>query len=298
MSWLSVAVEVDAAVAEQLDDAFFEAGALAVEITDACAGTPQEQAYYADAESLRVACWTRNRVTALFAAETRAPAVVAKALRAAGMPADTPYRVQQVDDRDWVRATQDQFLPVQVSRRLWIVPSWHTPPAPRAVNVMLDPGVAFGTGTHPSTRLCLRWLDAHVRGGETLIDFGCGSGILAIAALKLGVARARAIDIDPQALLAAERNAMQNQVAARFSATMTAGDQPAELVVANILANPLIVLAPLLARLTVKDGRIALSGILLEQADEVRAAYAAWFVMKRIEREEGWAMVSGVRKAG
>lgn len=298
MSWLSVAVEVDAAAAERLDSAFFEAGALAVEIADAAAGSPREQACYAEADSATAARWTCSRVTALFPADISPSVAVARAMKAAGVPPATPYRVQQIGDRDWVRASRDQYGPMRVSPRLWIVPSWHAPPDPRAVNVTLDPGIAFGTGTHPSTRLCLRWVDAQVRGGETFIDFGCGSGILAIAALRLGAGSARGIDIDPQALLAAERNAVQNLVEARFVAAATAGDQPAQLVVANILANPLMVLAPLLARLTVNAGRIALSGILLEQADEVRAVYAEWFVMEEIATEEGWAMVSGTRKPG
>ena len=298
MPWLTVTVEVDAAAAERLDSALFEAGALAVEVTDAAAGTPQEQAHYGEADTPELARWAMSRVAALFPADAIPAAVVADALRAAGISPHTPYRASVVDDRDWVRASRDQYQPVQISSRLWIVPSWHTPPDPRAVNVLLDPGMAFGTGTHASTRLCLRWIDARIRGGETVIDFGCGSGILAIAALKLGAAGARGVDIDAQALLAAGRNAMQNQVAARFVAAASAGDEPAQLVVANILANPLIVLAPLLAGLTLKEGRIALSGILLEQAEDVCAAYAPWFALDAVESEEGWALVSGVRRAG
>lgn len=298
MPWLSITVEVDAAAAERLDGAFFESGALAVEITDAAAGTPQEQAYFAEAGASALARWATSRVAALFPGDVTAAAVAAEAMRAAGIPPATPYTVDLVGDRDWVRASRDQYQPTRISPRLWIVPSWRAPPDPRAVNVLLDPGMAFGTGTHPSTRLCLRWIDANIRGGETLIDFGCGSGILAIAALKLGAARARGVDTDPQALLAAERNAMQNQVATRFVATASAGDEPAQRVVANILANPLIVLAPLLASLTMREGRIALSGILLEQAGAVRAAYAPWFLIDDVESEEGWSMVSGVRKAG
>ena len=297
MSWLTVAIEVDASAAERLDSAFFEAGALAVEITDAAAGTPQEQACYAESDVPLLARWATSRVTALFPADVTPAAVAAEALRAAGIPPATPYKVDLVGDRDWVRASRDQYQPTKISSRLWIVPSWHTPPDPRAVNVLLDPGMAFGTGTHPSTRLCLRWIDAHIRGGESVIDFGCGSGILGIAALKLGAASVRGVDIDPQALLAAERNALQNQVASRFVAAPSAGDEPAHRVVANILANPLIVLAPLLARLTMTEGRIALSGILLEQADAVRSAYAPWFALDDVESEEGWALVSGVRKA-
>jgi ribosomal protein L11 methyltransferase len=296
MPWLAIAVEADAADAQGLEEALFEAGALAVEIADAAAGTPFEQAFYSEACAGLPAYWLRSRVTALFPDDVALETLLPAALRRAGLPLATPYVVQALHDRDWVRASQQQYAPVRISERLWIVPSWHALPDPQAINVVLDPGVAFGTGTHPSTRLCLRWLDAAVKGGEGVIDFGCGSGILAITALKLGAGSARGIDIEPQALLAAERNAVQNQVESRFTASPLAGDPPAELVVANILANPLIVLAPLLARLTLPRGRIALSGILIEQAPEVRAAYAPWFALDDTDQEDGWALLSGVRE--
>jgi ribosomal protein L11 methyltransferase len=298
MSWLAVILEVEAACAERIGDALLHAGALAVDVTDASAGTPRERPWFAEPGAEPTAIWAHNRLTALFAADVDLSAVVPEALRSAGLRQTTPYRLERVDDRDWVRASQSQFAPVRISARLWIVPSWHTPPDSQAVNIVLDPGLAFGTGTHPTTRLCLHWLEAHVHGGETVIDFGCGSGILAIAALKLGAARAYGIDIDEQALLAARRNAMQNRVEAQFVAGGNASAEPAQLVAANILANPLLVLAPLLAKLTLGGGRIALSGILTEQAEEVRAAYLNWFTMDTIAHEEGWTMLSGVRKRG
>jgi len=296
MGWLAVIFEIEAAATERLGDALLEAGALAVDISDADAGTPGERALFAEPGAESPRAWTHNRLTALFSPDADLSNLVPEALSVIGLRQTTRYRLECVDDRDWVRASQDQFAPIRISPRLWIVPSWHASPDPRALNIVLDPGLAFGTGTHPTTRLCLRWLEARVRGGETVVDFGCGSGILAIAALKLGAARARGIDIDEQALLAARRNAMQNRVEAQFVAD--AGGEPAHLVVANILANPLIVLAPLLAKLTVAGGRIALSGILTEQADEVRAAYLNWFSMDIMEHEEGWTMLDGVRKSG
>ncbi len=294
MPWLAVILEVEAAAAEQLGDALLQAGALAVDVADATAGTSHERPLFA--ETGAAAAWVHNRVTALFAAEGDLSTAVPAALHGAGLRPSMPYRVERVDDRDWVRASQNQYTPIRISPRLWIVPSWHRPPDPRAINIVLDPGLAFGTGTHPSTRLCLRWLEGHVQGEHTVVDFGCGSGILAIAALKLGAARAWGIDIDPQALLAARRNAMQNRVQAQFVDAADASAEPAQLVVANILANPLIVLAPLLAKLTVSGGRIALSGILAEQAEEVRAAYLNWFAMDDTEHEDGWTMLSGVKK--
>jgi len=296
MHWLAVILEVDADRAETFGDALLEAGALSVDVADAAAGTPQERPLFGEPGAASGGGWDRNRVTALFPPETDLAAVLPAALHAAGLSETTSYRFDRVDERDWVRATQTQFQPIRISPRLWIVPSWHASPDPRAINIRLDPGLAFGTGTHPTTRLCLRWLEMHVRGGEAVIDFGCGSGILAIAALKLGAMQACGVDIDAQALLAARHNAMQNQVAAQFVATADEIGEPAELVVANILANPLVLLAPLLAKLTASGGRVALSGILDGQAVEVRAAYSEWFEMDTIEREEGWVLLSGVKK--
>jgi ribosomal protein L11 methyltransferase len=298
MGWLAVIFEIEAASTERLGDALLEAGALAVDISDSAAGTPQEQPLFAEPGADPPRAWTRSRLTALFSSEAELSTLVPGALSSIGLHQTTPYRLERVDDRDWVRASQSQFAPIRISPRLWIVPSWHASPDPQAVNIMLDPGLAFGTGTHPTTRLCLRWLEAHVQGGETVVDFGCGSGILAIAALKLGAARATGIDIDEQALLAARRNAMQNRVEAQFVAAANASGKRADLVVANILATPLVVLAPLLAKLTLPGGRIALSGILTEQAEQVRATYRNWFSMDTMEHEEGWTMLDGVRKRG
>ncbi|MNC84664.1 Ribosomal protein L11 methyltransferase [compost metagenome] len=196
-----------------------------------------------------------------------------------------------------MRASRDQFAPIRISQRLWIVPSWHAPPDPGAINLLLDPGLAFGTGSHPTTRLCLNWLERMVRGGETVLDYGCGSGILAIAAMKLGAARADGVDIDQQALLAARANALHNRVQATFHGAADAVQHPAQIVVANILAHPLIVLAPLIARLTARGGVLALAGLLAGQEEEVRAAYAPWFDFEVPGQDEGWMLLSGTRRA-
>jgi ribosomal protein L11 methyltransferase len=179
---------------------------------------------------------------------------------------------------------------------LWIVPSWHKAPDAGAINIVLDPGLAFGTGSHPTTKLCLAWLEGVIRGGESVIDYGCGSGILAIAAMKLGAARADGVDIDGQALLAARANALQNRVQAEFHGAADAIRTPAQIVVANILAHPLIVLAPLLARLAVPGGRLALAGVLAEQAEEVKAAYDPWFAFEASGRDEDWVLLAGTRR--
>ncbi len=295
MPWLSVSFEADADRVETLTDALLEAGALAADVSDAAAGTPQEQPIFGEPGAAAGRRWPRSLVTALFPADVELPAVLDRAFQVAGIAVTTPYRVDRVDDQDWVRVTQSQFTPQQISERLWIVPSWHAAPNPQAINIVLDPGLAFGTGTHPTTRLCLRWLDRHIRGGESVIDFGCGSGILAIAALKLGAANAYGVDVDQQALLAARHNAMQNQVNAGFFDAADRLGRPAQIVVANILANPLRVLAPLLAGLTEPHGQVVLSGILEEQADEVREAYRPWFAMDTTDREGGWVLLSGVK---
>jgi ribosomal protein L11 methyltransferase len=295
VAWLCVSFEVAARDVETLTDALLEAGAASVDVADAVAGSAAEEAVFAEAGAAAPRPWRRSLVSALLAQGADAAALVGTACARAGI-APPPCRVREVAEQDWVRASRDQLAPIRVSPRLWIVPSWHEAPAPGAVNIVLDPGLAFGTGHHPTTRMCLRWLERVVRGGETVLDFGCGSGILAIAAMKLGAAHAEGVDIDGQALLAARRNAMHNRVQATFHNAADALRQPARIVVANILARPLVVLAPLLARLTAQRGRLALAGLLAEQAGEVCVAYGQWFDFEAPEEDEGWALLSGVRR--
>ena len=295
MTWVSVSFELAAADVEAVSDALLEAGAASVDVLDADAGSPAEEARYAEAGDDAVRPWRRSRVTALLDAKADIPALLAGACDQAGVSVPR-YTAEPLAERDWVQVTRDQFVPIRVSQRLWIVPSWHAAPDPGAVNIALDPGIAFGTGSHPSTRLCLRWLERVIQGGETVLDYGCGSGVLAVAAMKLGAASAVGVDIDEQALLAARRNAMHNQVHATFHNAAQAVGRPARIVVANILAHPLVVLAPLLARLTAPRGRLALAGLLVRQADELHAAYDPWFELDAPEEEEGWVLLSGVRR--
>jgi len=293
MNWLSVSFELAAPEVEAVTDALLESGALAVDVEDAAAGTSEEEPRYSEAGG--APGWRRSLVRALVAGGADAEALVAGACDRVGV-ARPECRVRAVADRDWVRATQSQFAPIRVSRRLWIVPTWHSPPDPAAVNVVLDPGIAFGTGNHATTRLCLRWLERSIAGGESVIDYGCGSGILAIAAMKLGAARALGIDIDEQALLAARGNAIQNRVDVEFRAAADRAGVAADIVVANILAHPLIVLAPVLAGLTAARGRLALAGILASQSAEVCAAYAQWFDIGQADEDEDWVLLAGVRR--
>lgn len=296
MPWQAVTLIVDARCVETLSDLLLEAGALSVDVSDAAAGTPSERPLFAEPGSAPATNWPVNRVVALFNDNAAIAEVVPEVLRASRLPATTPYGIDRINDQDWVRLTQSQFTPVKISQRLWVVPTWHDVVDPAAINIRLDPGLAFGTGTHPTTRLCLRWLDKHLPPGTSVIDYGCGSGILAIAAMKLGAASAAGVDIDEQALLAARRNALQNQADVTYFAAADDLKAPAQIVVANILANPLTVLAPLLARLTLPGGQVILSGILAPQADEVREAYAPWFDMHTTDPDEEWVALAGLKR--
>jgi ribosomal protein L11 methyltransferase len=296
MAWLSVATIVDASLSDALSDALMDAGAVSVEVSDADAGTAWERPFFDEPGQSGAPGWTHARVAALFADSADVPAAMQAALRDARAPSGNAYEVMRVEDEDWVRRTQAQFTPQEITPDLWIVPTWRAPPRPEAINIVLDPGLAFGTGTHPTTRLCLRWLARELPPGASVIDFGCGSGILAIAAMKLGAARACGVDIDPQAVEAATRNAARNGVNATFVPAADRLHEAADLVVANILAQPLIVLAPMIAKLNATGGRLALSGILSAQADEVMDAYRPWYDFAPASQEEGWVLMSAVRR--
>jgi ribosomal protein L11 methyltransferase len=274
MPWLAVTLKVDAEAAEALSEALLEAGA--------------------DSVSLDHPDAPRVALRALLAPQLDAAALLASASAACGL-ATPAFTVERLEDEDWVRRSQSQFAPLQVGARLWVGTSWHKAPA-GVVAVTLDPGLAFGTGSHPTTRLVLRFIERNIAGGERVLDYGCGSGILAIAAAKLGAGRTDATDIDPGALETAAANALANRVALELCAPQDLGSDLYDIVVANILAQPLIVLAPLLAARTAPRGRLALSGILESQAAEVVQAYAAWFEVGASETEEGWALVEGRRK--
>lgn len=282
-----------------LSDAMLDLGALSADIHDAGADTEQEQPIFGEPGDASGEMWPASEVTALFDADADIPAIMRAAACSAHLDDLPCYNVSHIEEQDWVRLTQSQFGPIQISSRLWIVPSWHESPDPSAINLLLDPGLAFGTGSHPSTRLCLAWLDENVRGGEDVLDYGCGSGILAIAALKLGVARIIGIDIDPIAVAASRENALRNrcgEAGAQFHVDFLPECQPrVDIVVANILAKPLIMLAPVLARATKPGGHMALSGILDEQATEVMEAYRQWFDMKVGNDQEGWILLTATR---
>ena len=296
MSWLTLTVDADAADAESLSESLMELGALSVDVHDAQAGTVGEQPVFGEPDEPPPSLWEHNRITALFPVDAPVEEILRQAAQAAGLAEAPAHRIETLADDDWVRLTQSQFNPIRISQRLWIVPTWHTPSDPAAINIVLDPGLAFGTGSHPTTQLCLRWLDANLQGGESILDYGCGSGILAIAALKLGAASAIGVDLDVQAIQASRDNAAANQVEAQFYLPDEAPQFQADIVIANILTNPLRMLAPLLASLTRSGGQIALSGILSEQAEDVRQIYSQWFDLKPPIVEDGWVCLSGVKR--
>jgi ribosomal protein L11 methyltransferase len=238
--------------------------------------------------------WPVSRLTALVAADGNVETLVGAAAARAGRPAPA-FETFVVAERDWVRATQAQFAPIRIDDALWIVPTWCSPPDPGAVNVTLDPGLAFGTGTHPTTQLALAWLHARVTPGAAVLDYGCGSGILAIAAAKLGAGRVLGTDIDPQAVRASTDNARVNAVTAAFLFAAALPMETFDIVVSNILANPLRLLAPALAARTAVQGRVALTGILAAQAGDVRAAYARWFDIRVWQRADEWVLLEGTR---
>jgi ribosomal protein L11 methyltransferase len=295
MAWQRVTVAIAGEYAEALADALLEEGALSVDVADEAAGTQQEEPVFGEPGSQPPA-WKRCRVGALFAADAAASAAFDRALASAGTPPLAAASFDRLEDDDWVARTQRQFAPMRAGERLWIVPTWHSPPDPQAINIVLDPGAAFGTGSHPTTRLCLAWLEQNVTAGTSVLDYGCGSGILGIAALRLGARAATGVDIDPQALEAASYNASRNGVALQVVSATDGLAIAADLTVANILANPLRMLAPLLSAHTRSGGRIALAGILEAQAEEVILAYAPWAALDVHAREEGWVLIAGTRE--
>ena len=292
MALAALVVQLDPGDADRLSDTLLESGALSVTCEEASPETPLEAVSPGAGSGLP---WPNVRLTALCRAVDDPDRVLLRACRAAGIPVPD-HESYAVLEQNWVEKSKAGFSPIRVSNRLWIVPSWHDPPDPGAINLVLDPGLAFGTGSHPSTLLCLQWLERTILGGETVIDYGCGSGILAIAALKLGARRAIGVDIDPDAIAAARSNAHRNHAAAEFFDGREPLSSVAQIVVANILANPLQVLAPFLASRCAPGGRLALAGILSFQASEVEKAYAPWIQFGAHTESEGWVCLAGVRK--
>jgi ribosomal protein L11 methyltransferase len=295
MSYVALRFDVEAVDGDAWSDALLDAGALSVDAADPRADMPDEAAVF-DEGNADPQWWPVSRLTALLAADAD-PAVVLRDAANRIARAAPPYEASIVPDQDWVSRTQAQFQPIRIADDLWIVPSWCTAPDRGAINLTLDPGLAFGTGAHPTTRLCLAWLRARVGHRTSVLDYGCGSGILAIAAAKLGAPRVVGTDIDDRAVRAGIDNASANGVRVTFVRVDDLCAERFDIVVANILANPLRILAPALAARTDEGGCIALAGILVAQADEVIRTYAPWFDIAVHDRAGDWVLLAGERRA-
>lgn len=298
MAWLSLKIEAKDNTADAISDALMELGALSAIIEDANAETPDEQAIFGEPGDPPPGIWQQNIVSALFSDDVVVTEIM-QALSQVTNLHELNYSTELIAEQDWVRVTQSQFDPIRIREDLWIVPSWHSAPNPAALNIKLDPGLAFGTGSHPTTHLCLAWLANNVKPGNFVLDYGCGSGILAVAAKKLGAGKVVGVDIDSQAIQASHYNAEQNMVEADFYMANNPANSPnlpADIVVANILSSALSVLAPLLAAACRRDGKIALSGILREQTEQLTHIYSAWFQMDSPIFMDNWVLLTGTRK--
>ena len=299
MSWTEIVVEIARDHAEALSDALMEAGALSVSVEDADEGTDAEQPLFGEpGMEPEEAAWERSRVVALTDVDSDQAALVADAAEAIGLAAVPAYTLRPVAEQDWVRLTQSQFAPIHIGKNIWVVPSWHEAPDPDGLILELDPGLAFGTGSHPTTRLCMEWLEAHPAPGQTVLDYGCGSGILAMVAKKLGAAAVSGVDIDPQAIESARDNAARNQCEIDYHlpdafAKSVHADQKFDIVVANILSSPLKLMAPMLSGRVAPGGALILSGVLARQAEEVALAYAPFIQLGVWAEQDGWVALHG-----
>ena len=302
MSWTEVVIEIDRAHAEALSDALMEAGALSVSVEDADEGTDQEKPQFGEPGMVPTeAAWDRSRVVALTDIDADQAAIVAEAACAINLASPPAFTVRNVADEDWVRLTQSQFAPIHIGKNIWVVPSWHEAPDPDALILELDPGLAFGTGSHPTTRLCMEWLEAHPAPGDSVLDYGCGSGILAMVAKKMGAGDVAGVDIDPQAIDSACDNAVRNNCEIDFYLpdSFAVSDKAHhatgrfDIVVANILSSPLKLMAPMLAGRVAPGGALILSGVLARQAEEVAQAYAPFIKMGVWAEQDGWVALHG-----
>jgi ribosomal protein L11 methyltransferase len=297
MSYRELIVELAREHAEELSDALLELGALSVSVEDADADTPDEQPLFGEPGLTpdRTA-WQRSRVIALLAMQHDPAVLLTAASNQLGLAPAPSFGVRHVEDQDWVRLTQSQFDPIPIGQRIWVVPSWHDAPDPDALVLELDPGLAFGTGSHPTTRLCMEWLEQAVAPEQSVLDYGCGSGILAILAKKCGANPVYGIDIDPQAIESARHNSARNRADITYGLPEDCPAGEFDIVVANILSNPLKLMASMLSSKVKPRGRLALSGILARQAEEVARVYQQWIDIAVWREHEGWVCLTGTRR--
>ena len=297
LTWLEVSGPVKGEAADAIADALLEAGALAVDVADLNAESDAEQPIFGEPGMSLSQRWADSRIAALFESSVTTDELDAlwKTLRGEAKDSLGPHEFRVVPETDWVRATQSQFEPIEITPALWIVPTWCDPPNPSAINLRVDPGLAFGTGTHPTTRLCLQWLSDLSLTGKTVLDYGCGSGILAMAASALGATEVFGVDIDPQAVETARLNTEANQLTVTYATSHNELHAQYDVVVANILAGPLTVLAPAICNHVKSGGSLALAGILTPQVERIQTAYAPWIKLTVSADRDGWVRMSGTR---
>ncbi len=296
MAWLELEFCVPGPDVDHLSESLFSVGAISVDVTDADEGSAKEKAIFAEPGEIFELSWNANRVVALFDSDVDVTQAIKNLEEFVNVSQLSDYQVRTVEDQDWVRLTQKQFDPIQVTDRIRITPSWSDVGVPSDVEIVLDPGLAFGTGSHPTTRLCLQWLDQASVSERIVVDYGCGSGILGIVAKKLGSKGVFCVDIDENALIATEYNAQRNGVDVNIQSANDEFKMSADVLVANILSAPLKVLAAAFASIVRPGGRIALSGILVEQEDELCEVYQKQFDIKPFDRLEGWVCLEGVKR--
>jgi len=294
MAWTNIIVQIDADYADEVTDYLLELGALSASIQDKNLNQNNEEMIFGEPHNGPQQFWQENTISALFNVDANVLEI--KTSLENFINREIEMSVSTVADQDWVKTSQEQFQPIFIRDEFWILPTWHKHQLKKGINLILDPGLAFGTGSHPTTHLCIEWLIDHAKSSHHVLDYGCGSGILAIAAKKLGCEHVLGVDIDPQAVLASRDNAILNNVTIEFKETSETIHAQSDLIVANILSSALSVLAPALAGYLKPQGLIALSGILEAQEDQINAIYQEWFIINKVTRKEGWVCISGVRK--
>ncbi|MBP9743433.1 MAG: 50S ribosomal protein L11 methyltransferase [Burkholderiales bacterium] len=291
MGFNQLVINLDSKDADELSDIFVNLGALSVSIEDRFEGTKLEEPIFDEPGITASGLWSNSKLLALFDPNMDIQNIITEAKIILGHSFE--YLIEHIDNQDWIKLTQSQFQPIKISDKYYIVPSWHEIPDPNATAIMLDPGLAFGTGSHPTTFMCLEWLVSNITSDRSVLDYGCGSGILAIAAKKFGASIVYGVDIDNQAIIASTANALNNNVDINFSEPEALPQRTFDIVVANILSNPLRILAPILAKLC--GHKLILSGILDSQQDELMAIYSQWFNSIPVKTMEGWVLLECTR---
>ena len=293
MSWVNLLILSTNAHADNFSDFVLENGAISASIQDQNLNKNNEEIIFGEPHNGPQQFWEHTQINALFRNINEAKKAVKKLEKKFSIKLSVEFK--EVQDEDWVKKTQDQFHPISINNKLWIIPTWHDVVDKNAINLILDPGLAFGTGSHPTTYLCIEWLINNIQKKSAVLDYGCGSGILSICAKKLGADEVLGVDIDPQAISASIYNSQKNKVLIEFSNTKKTTKFKADIIVANILSSALKVLAPVLASYCKKNGKIALSGVLRNQEKEITDIYSKWFSMKKSSYKDEWVCLSGIK---